>query len=224
MIVRAAIASLVLAFPSVASADPGNICQSLQRRLAALPRVIGSTAEVRRHAEIVRQYDNEIRFLRAELRRSRCTTGSIIVLGQAGDMCGEIAASLREMEGRRNAVVEQGASARRIIRSSGEHNAIVAALERNRCNADHDQASRPVASQPQDVMEDDKRPYSSMTTIKPKTDPALTKSTTAKAVPPPTERPYDPSRDVRTVGPVFLPDDTSIDLKNPKSDGAQPRQ
>ena len=81
----AMIASLALV-PLVAAAETPDICRTLQRHLATLPQVIGSTSEVRRHAEALRDLDAEIRQLRTEMRRARCGR-SIVTLGRQDDIC-----------------------------------------------------------------------------------------------------------------------------------------
>lgn len=221
MILRLAVTAAVLIVPSAAIAETSDICQALQRRLATLPRVIGSTAEVRRHAEALRFHNDEIRFLRTEMRRARCGAGSIVTFGQRDDVCGEIAADLRDMEARRDAIAAQRSAARQIIRPSGERNAITAALEANQCSSAGETTVLPAAIGPEQTPSGGEQPYSAITTLTPRTEPA---HSPAVETPPPPARPYDPSRKVRTVGPVFLPDDTSIDLTNPTGGGAQPRQ
>lgn len=214
----------ILAFAPVA-AEASDICQALQRRLATLPQIIGSTADVRRHADTLRQYNDEIRFLRTEMRRARCGGRSIVTFGK-DDVCGEIASELRDMEMQRDGILAQRSAARQIIRPSGERNAIMAALDANACNTGEATTPLPVAIDPETAPDADteKKPFSSITTVPSKSEtapPALLQSEAPPAQP---ERPYDPSRNVRSVGPTFLPDDSSIDLSNPAADGAQPRQ
>ena len=225
MFLRLTITAALLFVPLTATAETPDICRTLQRRLATLPQVIGSTAEVRRHAEALRYHDDEIRHVRTEMRRARCG-GSIVTFGRQNDLCADLAGALREMETARDAIAAQRAAAQRILRPSGERNAILAALQENRCQPDAAQEPVPVAVDPAPSIRDEGevRPYSSITTLSP--DAGRTPSPAAEAIaaPPPPERPYDASKPVRTVGPVFLPDDDRIDLANPAKDGAQPRQ
>jgi hypothetical protein len=222
MFLRLAMAAAVLVLPFAAIAETSDICRSLQRRLATLPQVIGSTAEVRRHAEALRYHDDEIRHLRTQMRRARCGAGSIVTFGQRNDICGDMARALRELEQVRDGIAARQSAARQILRPNGERNAILAALDANGCRADTTAEPLPAAADPVTRPQDgpEEQPYSGITVLSPKTEPPPP----VAAPPPPPERPYDPSKTVRTVGPVFLPDDTSIDLANPAGGGAQPRQ
>src|SRR3546814_20949042 len=82
--------------PAVAEARTPEVCQALKLRLATLPRVIGSTQEVRRNAEELRSQNDEIRHLRSEMRRARCGAGTIVRLGHDRDTCRAMAAELRD--------------------------------------------------------------------------------------------------------------------------------
>nr|CAD6414152.1 hypothetical protein REQ54_01257 [Rhizobium sp. Q54] len=222
MFLRLTVAAAVLVVPFTAIAQTSDICRSLERRLAVLPQVIGSTAEVRRHAEALRYHDGEIRHLRTQMRRARCGAGSIVTFGQRDDICGEMAQALRELEQVRDSIAAQQSAARQILRPNGERNAILAALDANGCRTDTAAEPLPAALEPSPPPREEpqERPYSGITVLSPKAGTAPA----AAPPPPPEERPYDPSRKVRTVGPVFLPDESSIDLANPAGAGPQPRQ
>ncbi|MCJ8518155.1 hypothetical protein ABID21_000950 [Pseudorhizobium tarimense] len=218
----AAIAVVLLLLQNAAWADQSTLCQSLNRRLVAIPEVIGSTSEVRRHAEALRSQEDEIRYLRSEMRRAGCGAGSIVSFGRSGDMCSEMKRELRQAEAERDAIRSRRAASVSMVRPNGERNAILSAMQQNRCfdevvalpdNRGAEPQIPPGPSLPG-------RSSSSITDVK-----ANTSTETAEApLPPPPERAYDPSQKVRTVGPVFLPNDSSIDLANPASDGARPRQ
>ena len=216
---RLVAAAMLLVLPGAAAAEQSMLCQSLHRRLAAIPKIIGSTAEVRRHAEALRFYNDEIRYLRTEMRRAGCGSGSIVSYGGADPGCGEMVEALRRAEAAREVVRAARPGAGSIVRPNGERNAILAAIDANRC--DDIVNVEPLAAAPQMPAE---RNYhgqtrSSITDISP--NPGHVETVQA---PPPVERDYDPSKKVRTVGPVFLPNDSSIDLQRPASDGPQPRQ
>lgn len=211
---------LLVTLPTLAAAEQSLLCQSLSRRLAAVPTVIGSTAEVRHHAEALRRQEDEVRALRTQMRRSGCGAGSIVSFGRSDDRCGEIAEALRKAEAQREAVRSQRTASLSIIRPSGERNAILATMRENGC-ADPVAAPETVAADPLAPipMETTRRSTSSITRISPKPSRGAVVAETAAAPPPPSpapERPYDPSKKVRSVGPAFLPDDSSIDLGNPK--------
>ncbi|MCF6368428.1 hypothetical protein [Rhizobium halophilum] len=208
--------TMLLLLQSPAPADQSMLCQSLNRRLVAIPEVIGSTAEVRRHAEALRNQEDEIRFLRSERRRAGCDAGSIVSFGSSGDVCSEITQALRQAEADRDAIRSRRAASLSIVRPNGERNAILSAMQQNGCDEVVALPNIPTA-QPQ-LLPQPSLPSRSGSSI---TDVTTSKPReTAEAPPPPPERPYDPSQKVRTVGPVFLPDDSSIDLANPASDGA----
>ncbi|MGW9232926.1 hypothetical protein ACWGPT_18875 [Pseudorhizobium sp. NPDC055634] len=221
----AMIASLALV-PLVAAAETPDICRTLQRHLATLPQVIGSTSEVRRHAEALRDLDAEIRQLRTEMRRARCGR-SIVTLGRQDDICTDLSGALKEAEAMRDAVAAQRSAARQILRPSPERSAVLGALQANGCHADEssDRAPVPVpvAADPAPATENrgSAKPHSSITRLSP--DAERGRPTGIEPLPlAPPERPYDPSRQVRSVGPAFLPDETGIDLANPAESGARP--
>jgi hypothetical protein len=224
MRLRPAATAAVLALVPLA-AEASDICQALQRRLMTLPQVIGNTAEVRQHAEALRQNNDEIRYLRSEMRRTRCGGGSIVTYGQRNDVCGEMAAALGEMERQREAILAQRSQVRQMVRPSSERNAILAAMDANQCRSD-EAAPIPIAIEPATAApaEGAARSRSSITTLSPRAETVAPLSLQPEAPPAPPERPYDPSRKVRSVGPVFLPDESSIDLTSPGSGGAQPNQ
>lgn len=223
---RLVAAALLVVLPGAAAADQTALCQSLYRRLASVPTVIGSTAEVRRQADALREVDDEIRYLRTEMRRSGCGSGSIVSFGRSDDVCFQITDELRRAQAARETIRSRQMSGS-IVRPSGERNAIIAAIEANQCR---DLATMPLSTavEPQadtPAVTTPKLPPpsgSSITRISPKQPPARTAA--APPPPPPVERPYDPSRQVRSVGPTFLPDDSAIDLANPAAEGAQSRQ
>ncbi|HEX2146503.1 MAG TPA: hypothetical protein VHG11_02490, partial [Pseudorhizobium sp.] len=125
--------ALLLLLQGPAIADHSMLCKSLSRRLAAVPEVIGSSSEVRRYAEALRDQEVTIRSLRTELRRSGCGAGSIVSYGRSEDICRQIADALRQAEVDRERIRAQRGAALSIIRPNGERNAILAALQENGC-------------------------------------------------------------------------------------------
>src|SRR5690606_12026676 len=108
------------------------------------------------------------RYLRSEIRRARCGAGSIVRLGQERDICSMMAADLSKAEEMRGAILARRAASRQLIRPSEERSAILAALETNECGPAMETAPQPVAARPEDTPADDNRPYSGITTLKPK--------------------------------------------------------
>ncbi len=215
-----AAAAMLITLPGLALADQSLLCQSLARRLAAVPTVIGSTAEVRRHTEGLRRQEDDIRRLRTEMRRSGCGAGSIVSFGRSSGTCAEITRALREAEAERDKIRSQRTASRSILRPSGERNAILDAMRQNECS--HVIAApQALATEPPAAFESERAAgsSSSITRITPDL-PKGAAAETAAAVPPSPpvpDRPYDASKKVRIVGPVFLPDDDSLDLANPAS-------
>ena len=124
----------------------------------------------------------------------------------------------------RDAVAAQGSAARQILRPSPERSAILGALQANGCHADESPDPSPVpvpiAADPATENPGSAKPHSSITRLSP--DVEQGRPTDIEPRPPaPPERPYDPSRQVRSVGPAFLPDETGIELANPAESGAR---
>lgn len=225
------IASLLLV-PAAASARDVAGCAALYRQLQNTPQVIGSTAETRRYAQDLARQNNDIRRLRTEMRRSGCngSGGSIVSMGRAADQgaCTHMQQSLDRMEQDRSAIEEQRNIASQLVRPTQERTMLLAAIRDNRCIPSDVEEDRKERLKVQGIELPKEEPgYSGITTLR-TTPPAQQPSAAAAAAPklnlPGPERPYDPSKKVRTVGPVFLPEE-SIDLAHPKSgSGPQPQQ
>jgi len=216
------IATLLLS-PATAFARDVATCAALYKQLNNTRQVIGNTAEIRRFAQELAQTNIQIRTLRVEMRRSGCGGGSIVTLGGGpSGICEQMRKDLQSMEDHRDSVTEERNNAR-LIQQPSERETILASIRTNACI-------------PSDVEEDEKErlkvqglelpkpaPYSGITDLR--TTPPVTPAKAASIehhVPGP-ERPYDPSKKVRMVGPVFLPEE-NIDLEHPKAAGPQPQQ
>lgn len=211
----------LLLVPAAAAARDVATCAALYRQLNNTRQVIGNTAETRRHAQELAQRNIEIRQLRVEMRRSGCGAGSIVTLGGAqGDICRQMREELRSLEEGRESLIAERNNARRLVRSSDERAPILAAIRENNCipsDVEEDQKER---MKVQGLELPKPEPYSGVTDLRAK-EPQQPQA--ALQPPPPPERPYDPNRKVRIVGPVFLPEE-DIDLAHPKASGPQPQQ
>ncbi len=197
-------------------------CGALIRQLNNAPQIIGDSAEARRYARELSNLTSEIRALRIEMRRNGCGAGSVIVYGRANhEICDGFRASVQELEKNREAVTAERDAARQLVRSSDERTRILAAIRANDClpsDFEDDQNQRLKVQ----GIELPKAPaYSGITKLG--TDGGQKPETVAAEPPPPPERPYDPDRKVRMVGPRFLPE-RRLDLAHPSVPGPQPQQ
>lgn len=213
------IASLLIA-PATASARDVATCAALYRQLNNAPQIIGNTAEMRRYAQELSYQNSEIRGLRIEMRRAGCGTDSIVVYGDPSDeICEDMRRTLEVMEKSRDALTAERDNARQLVRSSDERAAILAAIRSNNCIPSDVEEDRKERMKLQGIELPKEEPYSGIVDLR-------TKQPQAAAAPPNLpgpERPYDPNRKVRMVGPTFLPEE-DIDLAHPKSSGPQPQQ
>ncbi|CDN54002.1 Hypothetical protein RG1141_CH16590 [Neorhizobium galegae bv. officinalis bv. officinalis str. HAMBI 1141] len=218
----------LLFLPAAALAGDPAVCAALYRKLGNSPEIIGNTSAARSYAQQLGEYNADIRELRVDMRRAGCGNGSVVVLGGPNaEVCGQMRDALDRMEQSRDTLTAERNGSRQMILPSEERNAILAAIREQRCIP---------SFEPLPPVVDDKRkvpgielprqeePYSGITNLR--THPPQKPQATAVPPPvltPPPERPYDPSKKVRTVGPTFLPE-AGIDLTNPKSAGPQPQQ
>ncbi|MDE1158523.1 MAG: hypothetical protein PW791_09630 [Neorhizobium sp.] len=230
------IAPLVLV-PAVASARDVAGCAALYRELNNLPELIGNTAQMRANAQDMARANAAIRQLRIEMRRDGCGGGSIVHLGapRGGDTaydagsgdepgpqdCQAMQQSLDMQEKARETLVSERSGAS-LIRQDPQRGPIMAAIRQNGCIPTDLEEDRKERMKIQGIALPKDDPSSpSITAIA--TQPALKPQVPAVRPPPPPDRPWDPNIKVRTVGPVFYPDE-SIDLAHPKSEGPQPQQ
>ncbi|MBP1846065.1 hypothetical protein J2046_004339 [Rhizobium petrolearium] len=210
----------LLLVPVTASARDTATCAALYRQLNNAPQIIGNTAEIRRYARELSDQNSEIRGLRIEMRRAGCGTGSVVVVGGPnGEICDQMRQTLDAMEQSRDALVAERDNARQLVRSSGERGAILAAIRSNNCIPSDLEEDRKEKMKLQGIELPKEEPYSGIINLRVRQPQA------AAAQPnlPGPERPYDPNKKVRMVGPTFLPEE-SIDLAHPKSSGPQPQQ
>ncbi len=231
--------SLVLAsllMPQATFARDVEVCANLYRRLNSTPQIIGTSSNVRRYAQDLSALNADIRQLRIDMRRQGCGSGSIVTLGATADEdeCRYMQDTLQRLEGERAGLTEQRNSTRSLLQPSEERVAILSAIRANNCTPTDldiqtglDEKERlrirglalpkPDEPRPDGLKPND--PSSSITHLgsvspaPPKEDPVQF----------PPDRPFDPEKKVRSVGPQFFPEE-DIDLANPKSAGPQQLQ
>ncbi|WP_085424327.1 hypothetical protein [Xaviernesmea oryzae] len=223
MRLRGLLIAPLLLVPAAASARDIAACAALYRQLNNTRQVIGNTAEMRRYAQQLSRQNSVIRQLRIEMRSAGCGTGSVITLGDAdSEICQEIRDQLQQAEANRDAITDERNNARQLVQSSDERTAILAAIHSNSCipsDVEEDQKER---MKVQGIELPKEEPYSGITNLR-TTPPEQPQAAAVQPNLPGPERPYDPNRKVRMVGPQFLPEE-NIDLAHPKSSGPQPQQ
>ncbi|WJR66713.1 hypothetical protein QTA58_21310 [Neorhizobium sp. CSC1952] len=223
MRLRGLLIAPLLLVPAAASARDIAACAALYRQLNNTRQVIGNTAEMRRYAQQLSRQNSVIRQLRIEMRSAGCGTGSIIALGDAdSEICQEIRDQLQQAEANRDGITDERNNARQLVQSSDERTAILAAIRSNSCipsDVEEDQKER---MKVQGIELPKEEPYSGITNLR-TTPPEQPQAAAVQPNLPGPERPYDPNRKVRMVGPQFLPEE-NIDLAHPKSSGPQPQQ
>jgi hypothetical protein len=235
------------ALPQAVLARDVEVCANLYRRLNSTPQIIGTTSTVRRYAQDLSAMNADIRQLRIDMRRQGCG-GSIVTLGEnsgGGDECGHMQETLQRIEDQRAGLTEQRNNSRSLLQPSEERVAILSAIRANSCT--------PTDLDTQTELEKEERIKIRGIALPGPDEPGMAGSAaggsemhlpprddagssithigssqpvTAKNEPPiafPPDRPFDPERKVRTIGPQFFPDE-NIDLANPKSSGPQPQQ
>jgi hypothetical protein len=219
--------TVILLLPAAAhAAENAERCLSLGQKIAEAPTVIGKTQEARGFSQMLNAQNREIRAVRLEMQQLRCRAGAIVTY-QDGypDPCIGLDETLSAMETNRRAMIarRQGdlsvvhapqrseEDIRREMRALRCGEIDYAAVEQEKL------APRP-AILPQ--AETSSAPASpSILSLQSKIEPLQA----ARPQGPP-DRDWDPSKPVRTVGPIFFPDQHKIDLAHPKSAGAQPTQ
>jgi hypothetical protein len=216
--------------PQAASARDVEICANLYRELSNAPQIIGTGGDMRRYAAEVSQQNADIRNLRIDMRNQGCRPrlgsagGSIVTLGRPADpVCHQMQEALDALEVQREELTRQRNSTRSLSQPSEERVAILAAIRQNNCTpADLDAQTA--------IEEQERMRIRGIALPGPGTNSSITHLGKPVMAAPkeekiefPPERPYDPSKKVRMVGPRFFPE-RKIDLANPKLVGAQPQQ
>ncbi|PTM95313.1 hypothetical protein [Mycoplana dimorpha] len=205
-----AFAALALAFATQAVAK--DVCDHLRSRITGAPAVAGDP-ETRPYASAIDRQQMRLRQAEADLENLGCSSGSVTIyrMSNARD-CAAIRSAIERMQ-RNLLMLEQ-----RQVEIAGvdpdTRVRIVAEMEANGCD---------VSGLPASVSADRLRPPGPATSVVRENVGSVTtiriRPLAPVAVPEKTivERLYDPVKDkVRTVGPVFLPDEEPrIDLRHP---------
>lgn len=228
------LASLLL--PQATFARDVEVCANLYKRLNSTPQIIGTTSNVRRYAQDLSALNADIRQLRIDMRSLGCGSGSIMTFGdpEDADECSYMQDTLQRLEDERAGLTEQRNNTRSLLQPSEERVAILSAIRANNCTptdldtqTELDEKERlrirglalPRADEPKSYGLKQNDPNSSITHL------GSNAPTPAKEEPVqfPPDRPYDPEKKLRSVGPQFFPEE-NIDLANPKSSGPQQLQ
>ncbi len=229
-----ALVSLLL--PQATFARDVEVCANLYKRLNSTPQIIGTTSNVRRYAQDLSALNADIRQLRIDMRGQGCGSGSIVTFGDSedADECSYMQDTLQRLEDERAGLTEQRNNTRSLLQPSEERVAILSAIRANNCTptdldtqTELDEKERlrirglalPRADEPKSYGLKPNAPNSSITHL------GSNAPTPAKEEPVqfPPDRPYDPEKKLRSVGPQFFPEE-NIDLANPKSSGPQQLQ
>ncbi|MBT9372416.1 hypothetical protein [Rhizobium sp. CSW-27] len=222
---------LALLPASAMAAENAARCLSLGKQIAATPRVIGNTQEVRDFAQALTEQNREIRQVRLEMQELGCRIGqpdSSILTYHDGyrDPCHDLSTTLTAMESNRRAIIARRQGPQQVVRSLGRSEADIrkemralrcgeidfSALEQERLQPRPAELPKPPAPPAPSAV-------SAPTPLRSKIEP---QQPVRRGGPP--DRPWDPSKPVRMVGPAFFPDDDRIDLAHPAGPGVQPTQ
>ncbi|MGE6743954.1 hypothetical protein ACQKGC_27155 [Allorhizobium pseudoryzae] len=226
MPVKPLLSALILLFPAAALAagDPAanaERCMALGREIAGTTQVIGDTDVARSFADALSDQAQEIRKVRREMTRMRCSSGSIVQVGAPADACEDLQATLSAMDDNRRAIIDQRQKSMKVVTSLGRDEAALREEMRTLRCGEIDYATIPASIAPDDGLRPStsQPPSQSIIEFKPKAQEARRDVT-----PPVAERDWNPDRPVRMVGPQFFPNDSRIDLAHPATPGAQPQQ
>lgn len=146
--------AFALAFAGSVSASP--VCDRLNGELTALSEIYSAPANVRKYARAIAEQKMNIRELRAQLRDTGCSEGSLFVMGgdNAGE-CQELEAKMARMETNLAILNEK-----RISLMTGEaedvrRQDVLAQIDENGCNEETILASASPEMAPEDALASD---------------------------------------------------------------------
>ena len=131
-----------------ARAEARAVCEDLRHELSMAADSIGSTRESRRFTSTVNQLNSDIRHIRSDLRRSGCSSGSIVVYGgESDEMCAIMEEELHQAETAKREMIQ-----RRMDLDAGMRGEILAAMRRNGCNDTDPRQQEQAEAPPQDIL------------------------------------------------------------------------
>lgn len=133
-----------------AAADASTLCERLNARLANLPKIIASNANLREYTGAISRQNLDLRQARSDRRRLGCNSGSVIIVGGPNDeACTNLESAIARMEFE----LETLKARRQYLASGGEvevtRRRIMAALDVNRCSEEQDELLRAAVEEPE---------------------------------------------------------------------------
>ena len=135
MAFRSLLAGMLAAVLCGSAAGASEICERLRGELADIPELIGSTQSARTLSSTIAAQQREITRLKTEMRRMRCSGGSIVVIN--GPNAGECAAAgetLRQLEASRETLVNEKNEALSSASNDERRLELLAALDEAGCD------------------------------------------------------------------------------------------
>ncbi|WP_209848730.1 DUF2865 domain-containing protein [Rhizobium herbae] len=132
------------------TADASAVCERLNARLASLPKIVASNANLRDYTGAISRQNLDLRQARSDRRRLGCSSGSVIIVGGPNEeACQSLSAEISQME-----MNLETLKARRQYLVSGtdsdiSRRRILAALDVNRCAEEQDEILRAAAEEPE---------------------------------------------------------------------------
>ncbi|MCV9996829.1 DUF2865 domain-containing protein [Pararhizobium sp. YC-54] len=133
-----------------ATADASAVCERLNARLASLPKIVASNANLRDYTGAISRQNLDLRQARSDLRRMGCSSDSVLIVGGPNEgACESLAGEISQME-----MDLQTLKARRqtLVTGSGSEIArrrILAALDVNRCFEEQDEVVSAAVEEPE---------------------------------------------------------------------------
>ncbi len=146
--IAALIAPLLLVMAS--AADASSVCERLNARLASLPKIVASNANLRDYTGAISRQNLDLRQARSDRRRLGCSSDSVIIVGGPNEeACESLSAEISQME-----MDLETLKARRQYLATGsdsdvQRRRIMAALDVNRCAEEQDEILRAAAEEPE---------------------------------------------------------------------------
>jgi hypothetical protein len=144
----ALIAPLLLVMTT--TADASAMCERLNARLAGLPKIVASNANLRDYTGAISRQNLDLRQARSDLRRMGCSSGSVIIVGGPNEeACNSLDAEISQMQ-----MDLETLKARRLNLLEGGDSDITrrrihAALAANRCGEEQDEVLSAAVEEPE---------------------------------------------------------------------------